>query len=278
MRKTSVESDDLACPTQHRSGLGNGQERRHHTATACGDAFGALALGIAAPHQHRCQPGRLQALANSNPAVLGPELVGPAGAGDQHRAERRCCPAAIRRGDAEIGRAVRHRIAQMSSGQAPVALDRLQLARHRGAATVEQGCRRLADAGKAVAQQRPLRLQTPQDALEQALQVEHPVVALAPQFTAQRSHGGARIGGKQGLAPLAPGQGQHALHASVQARNRGERRLDQPIHLQAGLRTKHVADRRQRVDHVTHRRGLDDQDAHGKAFRTWRWLQRPAPG
>ena len=208
MGEAGVEADDDARAGEHRGGVAHAQERRHVRAAAGGDAPGQRLLGRAAPEQHRRHAARLGIGDQRAPVFLGPELLGAAGAGDEGGVAGRRLP--LRHGGAqpEVGRRGRRRVAERRRGEAPAALDGVQLAdaRDGDAPAVEQARQRLARAAPGVAGARPARLHRPHRALHQPLQVDHAVVALGAQLGAQRADGAPGGGLAEAPAPLAPGE------------------------------------------------------------------------
>ena len=261
VREAGVQPHHLLRASQHRGHLAHLQKGRYVAITTGGDVLGQRLLFGPAPAHHR-RPAQFQhALAHRHPVPLGPQLFLAAGVGDQEAIRRARLPGGQRRADAEVGRCRRQRIAQVRGNERAAALHGVGIARDRCLPLVQPGGQRLADAVAVVAGHRSSGLACPQRALEQALQVQHQVIGLGAQRLAQLPHCGPGVAAGQLFSPLAPGHGQHAAHAGVHLRNGAEGRLHQPVDLRAGVMRQDVGHHGLGVHHVTHRRGLDDEDA-----------------
>ena len=263
MGETGVQAHHLLRARQHGGHLAHLQEGRHVAVAAGRNALGQRLLVGAAPANHRLPAQFQHAPAHRHPVPLGPVFLFPAGVGNDQRVGVAGQPGGRGRPQAEVGRRVRHGVAQVGCHQPAAAFHGLQLPRHGSTPGVQPGRRGFADAGAVVAHHRGLRLAGPHRALQQPLQVQHEVVALVSKLLAERADRRPGAAAEQLPAPLAPGYGQHPPQARVHLRNGREHRFHQPVDLDARKVGVDIGHHRQRVDHVAHRRGLDDQDARG---------------
>ena len=103
-------------------------------------------------------------------------------------------------------------------------------------------------------------------AFQQALDIQHPVVARCLDGLPRGREfapGGTR---KQRRAPAPQCHLPHAGYVRTHRRDRRETFLDQPVDLDPRQCRGQVGGQRQRMNHVAHGRRLDDQDPHGAAL------------
>ena len=288
VREPGVQAHHLPGTGQHGCHLPHLQEWRHIAIATGGNAFGQGLFGIAAPQHQGQQPLVVKLAAHRHPVPFGPQFLKPAGVGNQHRIRHPRQPTRRRRPQAEHRCVGGGAVAQVRRCQLPAALHGLQCAGDGGGALVGPNSQWLAQAGAVVAGHRCASLSRPQRAFDQALQVQHQVVTLAPEFSPQSTHRPPSGRTEHRGPPLSPSHGQHPPHARVQLRQGRERCFHQPVDARARLVAQHVADHRQRVHHIAHRRCLDDQQLHDWRCVAWRPRQpafmprravlAPAPG
>lgn len=232
-----------------------------------GDAPGPLPLPGAAAGQAQVQAGGEQGPAQGDPAVFRPQLVVPAGGGEQHGVGAFGFGADGRGGQARAaGQSVIEGqqvelvgVTEGGGGQPAVAGDGVDAGGDAVGPVVEARRQGFPGRFRGVAGLGAPGLAGDQGALDQPLGVEHGIVGALAQAAAEGADlapGGAL---QQVLAPAPHRHRDRLRHARVQTGQSLEAFLDAPVDARLGEVAAQVADHRQVVDHVPQGRGLDQQ-------------------
>ena len=260
MSQAGIDTDHRLRAGQ-QSGHGENAERgRYHRARhGARDALAAGALRGVAPWQNRDSALPRKFPPEPLPRLLRPKLVGAAGRVQQHAVG----PGLDRRrtrghGDAVVQRG-RQLVSQGHRGEAPVAHDRVQIARHHVNDVVELCCQRLARARAGITVAHAGGGPRQECALDQALGVDNAVVAHARERTAELAELAPVRSLERIRAPAPQRHRNRPAHPRMQADDVAISFLHHPIDACVRETRADVAHHRQVVHHVAERGSLDEQ-------------------
>ena len=255
----------------HRhTGASAGDHRRHATQIQFGqhagvlqtsdDALGSGLFKLAAPRQAHGQATAVEVFGQGAPISLWPVLAGPGGAmQEQHiRLGRRL----TRHGatvQAIVTDRLRQRITQCLGEQLAHPLHRMLAPGDRIRAVITAAGQRLARRGAIQPGHGRINVACQQRAFQQALGIDHQVVAAFTQTLFERRPLTALPGLQQVLAPTAQRHGNHPRHGRMPGRNLGKALFHHPVELNAGDRPRSIGQGRQGMDHIAEGRGFDQQ-------------------
>src|SRR3954468_766717 len=114
-------------------------------------------------------------------------------------------------------------------------------------------------------------------ALKKPLRIDHGVVALRRERSAERRDFTPDWAFPQGAAPAAQRYRNDPLDAGVHAGDAGEAFLDHPVDSRSGKSARRIGDGRALAHHVPERGRLDDKEPFTCRQKTRRWSASPRP-
>ncbi|MNF72301.1 hypothetical protein D3C84_542730 [compost metagenome] len=261
MAKAGIHRHASLRAGQHLADTGQVQLGQHFgVAQAMGDTLGARLLRRVAPrqlHRHAHVP---HALGQFTPVGFRPVLGVPRGAvQEQHiRVLARQFDQALDI-QAIVAQALRQVVAQRHREQLAQALDRMLTTCHRQSPRVKACGQGLT--GRMLVQpgHRGFDITCQPGALEQALGIDHQVVFCRAHALLEALPLTALEGLPDVLAPATDRHRNHLVHRRVPGRDFGEAFFHHPVELDPRDCPRRIGQRWQRMNHITQRRGLDQQ-------------------